>query len=243
MELAYSLRTLEETPRRALSFITGLRDKAIRKATTKAGLSDALLDVGRQRLMAVIGGEAPEMDAPAINIEPGFAEVITWDERNFAVLEAAIAFYVPAGAAWVFSGLSPQDDHAGSIQAVATALRRVEMLLQGHPEAPAAPVELAPGLEQLGFGAAERQRLLGLVVRALTPAQAPDDEEDDGAAAPPSAAYLAALVELRRWYDLASAIARRSGLKRYQLIRVGLAQRKKATSTDSSDDPSDAPAL
>lgn len=241
MAQAYTLRTLEMTPEKALAFFAGLRDKKIRAAVQKHGLGSDVITSGRERLIAVIAGEDPDYpDGGAAPADPGFAEVVSWDERHFAVLEAAITYYAPEVAAWVFDGQSPQADQPGSIQVVATVLHRVKAVLSGAPGAPPAPAILVAGLEKLGYGEAERQRLDGLVIQALTP-EALDGEDDEPAVEEPpaDATRLALLLDLRRWYDLAAAIARKSGLNRGQLIRLGLAQRKspKAATTPPVSDP------
>lgn len=244
MGQSYAPRTLEQTPERVIAFFSGLRDKKIRAALQKNAVSGDFVKTGRERLVAVIAGDDPEIDVPGDSPpDPGFVELVSWDERHFAVLEAAISYYAPAVAAWVFEGQSPQADQPGSIQVVATVLHRLAAALKGAPGAPAAPPTLAPGLEQLGYGDAERARLDGLVVYALSPEEL--DAADDGDApvedSAEDAARLALLLDLRRWYDLAAAIARRSGLNRGQLIRLGLAQRKSPKPADAT--PAEAPAV
>lgn len=240
--MQYSVRTLEETPVRVLRFFTGLRDTGIRELVQQNGLTHALLEIGRQRLFTVVAGEPPVLTPEAI-ANPGFAELVSWDERNFAVLRAAITFYSPSGAEWVFQGLSAQSDYAGSIRAVSTALDRVEKFLAGQAGAPAAPAELPGSLEALGFGQAERQRIAGLVVDSLSPEALDEPDDSDGEELDeeqPTAAFVAQLLELRLWFDLAAAIARKAGLKRYQLIRLGLAQRKTSSKSTPAPTPENA---
>lgn len=246
MGQGYAPRTLEATPAKALGFFAGLRDRKVRAQLQRHGLGKDLVKVGRERLVAVIAGEDPELsDGEGAAGDPGFVEVVSWDERHFSVLQAAIAFHAADVAEWVFDGQAPQADQPGSIQVVATVLHRLDAVLAGAPGAPAAPPALSGGLEKLGYGEAERKRIGGLVVKALSP-EALDDEEDESAAAaeepPTDDARLALLLDLRRWYDLAAAIARKAGLNRGQLIRLGLAQRKSPKAEASpSTDPAELP--
>ena len=245
MKVTYSPETLDQTPERVLAYYMGLRNKTIRAKLRKGGLTVPFIEAGRERLMAVV--PLPDGDGDAEKTEDApFAEITTFDEREFSVLEAGIAYITPEVAAWVFDGIAPAADQAGSVQVVTTVLDRLERTLASAPDAPTAPPDLGPHLETLGYGKEERKRLSGLVGQALTPEalDTDQDQEAEEAEEQEDKARTQALLQLKRWFDLAAAIARRSGLNRSQLIRLGLAKRKSpvkaAVEESEEEEPADA---
>lgn len=228
MTTEYSPSTLERAPQRAFDLLIGLNEKRIRDKARKNGLTSALISAGRERLLAVAA--APDAADGIGTASPTVAEVASWDERHFSVLEAAIAYYAADVAQWVFNGVSASSDQTESFQAVTTVITRLDRVLAGDKGAPQAPAALSGGLEDLGYGQAERQRIRGLVAQAVSPEQLDTDEDIDGEEDElvADAARTEALVQLKRWHDLAAAICRKAGMNRRQLIRLGLASRKAA---------------
>ncbi|MCU0687899.1 MAG: hypothetical protein MUF34_37585 [Polyangiaceae bacterium] len=90
-------------------------------------------------------------------------------------------------------------------------------------------------LEARGLGAAERERLRGLVQRAeSTPAVDPADAAGDEAA---QKKYLADLSALRGWFVEWAKTARVAVKRKDYLIRLGLAKRKASAKAGGDTEP------
>lgn len=238
----YSLEVLEETPSRVTKFLLGIGAVAvIRTQLDQAGMSaDDLLE-GRKLLLACLA--QPERMGPDLDSEDAqatraaLAELDAWDEPNFARYGAALRRHFPSAHEYVFRDLKASTGSA-AVAGVATFLARIEALAEGSDPARADTTKddakAVALLAKRGLTKTERKRLDGLVKLALGPTEALEasttDEGPDE--------RLAALAELKGWYDEWAATARAVVKKRVHLIRLGLAQRKSPKKAgDEAEEP------
>jgi len=227
--MGYSIETLEETPERAIRLLTGIGAVAtVRTLLASVGMDDDQLREGRDLLFLCLA--APKAIAATDTIEAkaqrdAVAAIDDWDEPNFARFEATLRRHHPSAGEYVFSNLSASTGVA-AVTGVATFLSRIEALDEGS----------APGrrdkamkvddkkavalLAKRGFDEAERARIKALVNLALGPTASLGD------ALPTVEQRLAALTNLRGWYDEWAAAAKAVVKKKSYRIRLGLANRK-----------------
>ena len=209
--------------------LTALANPRIAKTMAKMRYTSAHIAEGKRRLIGLL----PDTDPVVVKISGGSQEQIdaqdqagTWDEQNFTILRALVDLFSVEAGAWVFHEISAEQGLAESIRVVSTVVERVDKVLSGDAGLPI-PEGLEAELERMGYGKQERDRVRDLVDVALGP-------NGDDSAAPiavdPSPEQLLAernekVLELKRWVDFTAALAKKGGLNKADLIRMGLAKR------------------
>ena len=231
--LGFSDKTLERAPARTWQLLLALRYPEIWKKLNANGLTiedvqqaNTLLDAAK---VALVPAAAPLESPAALAKAAAVSEVADLDEYMLVKYPPIVAMVSVPTANWMFSDLSPQVGQAESHQVVETILTRLDSLENGG-----APEGLDPSVLQAlakrGLDKAERVRIDGLLQTARgadlpdvpAPAQPAQDE-----------AFRATLVKLHLWWRAASAIAKTGGLKKMELIRLGLASRAKNQTTST----------
>jgi hypothetical protein len=229
----YTQETLEATPERVTKLLSGIGAlPTVRTLMADAGMTDADIDEGRALLMACLAAPKPKKNddtADAAASRSATAELDQWDEPNFERVEAMLRRRHPSVCDYVFRDLKASTG-AQAVKGVATFLSRLDAVEQHTDPERQDPVVIKDDdaaialLAKRKLDAAERKRLAGLVQTALGPtsvlptatvAQALADQRNK------------ALVDLRAWYDEWASTAKTVVKKRGDLIRLGLATRKK----------------
>ncbi|HEU4411791.1 MAG TPA: hypothetical protein VFS43_41505 [Polyangiaceae bacterium] len=232
-----SRTTLEATPAKVLTFLRAVgTSKAIRALIMARGYTAADHQEGWSLLHKVSG--LHELERPE-EIDEGVRDAIneldTWDEDGYRLVRAALTRKHPAQAEFVLSGLAPATGGA-AVLSVKNLLDRLDAL-EKSPARKATRAEDRAALETLakrGITPQERARLRALVNAAQTAAELrPDERADDDAAA--KAQRESDLVALRAWYVDWAETARVGVKRRDYLIRLGLGQRRR-TSTSGADE-------
>ncbi len=226
-------QTLEETPVRALAFLRGAGTwRSIRRALATRGYTSAEHDLGWKLLLRCStqpqAGTATADEA----VRDAIAELDATDEPLFRATAAALDRLHPEQGAFVFADLAPATG-AAAVVSMATFLDRLDAL-EASPERKATRAADRAALATLatrGLTADERARLRALVDVAMNVDAA---EDDDGAAT--DVARTEDLGALRKWHLDWAATARAVIKRRDELVRLGLAQRRRRAK-DAPADP------
>ncbi|MBW2733725.1 MAG: hypothetical protein JRH20_15160 [Deltaproteobacteria bacterium] len=215
--------TLVRAPGRVWDYLLALRHMAIWEKLNRNGLTVELVAEANAML-----DEVKEASLPAFaSNQPGPVE------RDAAVKECSnldefwLTKYAPiarrtskAAMTWIFGGQTPQVGQVESLQVVEDILTRLDAIETG-----AAPqdvdVKVLTGLSNSGLNKAERERVGQLLVAARGTRTLAD--MSDASSEVSDAAFSAILEKLHLWWKAASGIARTAGLKKVELIRLGLA--------------------
>ncbi len=226
---------LEETPNRSLTFLRGIaRYPQIQSLLVPYGYTPEQHDEGWRLLLAASG--APSTTVVSAPVTTPAHQAMTaldaWDERGFALIDAALEGFFPEQHAFVFAGGLAASVGAAAVIGVQTLLERLEALETGkdRPKASRKKDEAALArLSERGIAKGERDRLAGLVkqARSLEPTAAPviDTKRQE------------ALHALYLWYREWSKTARAVISKRAYLISLGLAKRKSPKKAASASAP------
>lgn len=220
----YSRQTLEETPARTLTFLRAIGTSAeIRAALAERGYSAEEHAQGWDLLHNVAGYPQTTPNPQSGATQQAIETIDAWDEPTFRIAQAALARLHPEQAAFVFDHLQPATG-AAAVLTVRTFLERLDAL-ENSPERIATRTEdlAALGtLEKRGITKAERQRMQQLLdVAQGLPASVPQGDSLE--------VRLDELRALRAWFDDWTQTARIVITRRDQLIRLGLAKRKKSS--------------
>lgn len=220
------LETLEATPTRALTFLRAVGTHLAIRATLLAhGYTDADHQEGWALLHAASGfGVGTTIDAIDADVRDAIRALDTWDEDGFRIVSATFQRRFPTVADKVLAGIGPSNGSA-AVVGVSTLLDRLDALSQSQAPDDQAAIAL---LSKRGIDAAERTRLRALVAKAQSvDATAASDLAAAQASQQANAQrHLAALAQLRGWYEEWSDIARATVKRRDYLIRLGLAARR-----------------
>jgi hypothetical protein len=241
-----SRQTLEETPQRALAFLSGVgTNAAIRTLLSGRGYSEAEHQEGWELLHLAAGYETPlavpREDRAAAE---AIAAIDAWDEPNFRLARAALTRRFPEQAEFLFQDLNAACGPA-ALLSVRTFLDRLDML-EGkrpgrnhkHKATQKADQAAVATLEARGITPTERAGLRRLIAVAERGAKADPKSAEASAAAEAQATRRAqALLELRGWFDEWAEVARVIITRRDYLIRLGLARRKKSKKEDPTTPP------
>lgn len=242
-QFKYSIQVLEEAPGRAVKFINGVgADAHIRTLLAGVGMTDDDLAEGGKLLLACLyqsPGKKVIRDTDEARAQrAAVAELDQWDEPNFTRYAAALHRHHPSACDYVFFDLAASTG-AAAVAGVATFLRRLEALEKGSdPERADSRKDDKKAIELLatrGLDKKERARLQGLVDLALKPTTTLDI--DPLPTEERSAARIAALTDLKDWYEEWSSAARTVLKKRPYLLRLGLAKRKTRKGDPASPGP------
>lgn len=230
-----SARALAETPVKALMFLGAVSSStAIREALLTRGFTQAVHDRFWRLLHDATGQQSLGRPSTDDQVRAAVAEVAAWEDPSFKIARAALSFDFPDAFTHVFTGLEAASG-LGSLVSVMRFLDRLDEL-ERSPERKASRKTDQAALAKLaerGITAEERARVRRLVLVAersggpeATPEPPPANETTDG------------LVRLRAMYDEWSEIARIVVTRRSDLIRLGLAKRRRS-STKGGEAPSD----
>ncbi len=230
-ELLYSQEVLELTPERATRFLQGIGAlPVVRTLLAHHGMKDTDIEEGRTLLLACLAQpmevRAAMQTESSLAQRAAAAELDQWDEPNFARFGAALRRHHPSAYTYVFSNLKPASGVL-SAKTIATFLSRLDALESGSDPArsdtKASDANAIALLTRRGLTPDERKRLRKLVDVAL----GPTDPLAELPKEPTINARLLALNELRAWYDEWATVARIVVKRRADLIRLGLAARRK----------------
>lgn len=221
--------TLDETPARALDLLKGIgKNRAIRAILSRFGYTQQEHARGWEMLQRAAGfsHDAPEPGEPDEAAE-AMAQLDRWDERGFETASLALKHRHPDQHRFVFDGLVASQGPE-SVVGVARFLSKLDALEKSEERKSSRAADQAAldTLSARGIDAAERQRLASLVEKARAFGDA--DDSDEERSLQERQAQRGALLELRAWYEEWSGIARVNLTRKEHLIRLGLAQRKKA---------------
>jgi hypothetical protein len=258
-----SRQVLEDTPGRALAFLSALSSSLpIRSILDAHGYGEAEHHLGWLLLLQASGYRRA---LPATQNDPvvraAALELDATDEPLFARAGAVLGRFAPEQNAFVFEDLEAATG-PGAIVSIATFLDRLDALESG-PDRAATREDDKSALARLaerGIDSAERARLRALVKTATrspvaapppapSSASAPLELTLPGATAPaeppaPAVDQAETLRKLRAWYDDWSRTAKAVIKRRDHLIALGLAKRskkRKATGTDAPAAPATPP--
>ena len=240
---APSLTVLEETPVRAIKFLTAAsRNPKIFAVLATRGYTKTDHSEGWELLLGVTGYRIdvqPVADTSAAS--KAIVEIDSWDEPNFRVVKAALRNRFPEQMAFLFNNLEAATG-AEAVLSVTTLLDRLDELQAGKSRKAThkTDLEALALLATRGITPEERARMRELIkVAAGVPrATAPAEAQASATAASASAAkQQEGLKKLRAWYDEWSEIARVTIKRRDHLIQMGLAKRKSAAGDPAPGKP------
>src|SRR5262249_44765520 len=145
-----------------------------------------------------------------------------WDEPNFACIEAVLERHYPEVAAYLFENLSASQGN-GAVVGVRTLLDRIGALVTGVGRTKAnhkRDVAAVALLAERGYPKEELDRLRALVTIAQTVVIVPPVSDGE---------RIALLREGYAWITDWAATARTVITRRDQLVRLGLAKRRKSS--------------
>lgn len=227
-----SRSTLDETPARALTFLrTAGTSAPVRRALAARGYTEKEHAIGWSLLLKCSSYRAP---APVFE-RPGAMDAIreldAMDEGLFRTTRATLERLHPAQGVFLFDGIEPEKG-AASVVMMSLFLDRVDAL-EASPERVATRVEDQAAIETLaarGLTATERTRLRGLIELAKNvDGNGVTLEETDEVM---TDERMADLTALRGWFVDWAETAKLAVGRRDHLVRLGLAQRRKAKSQD-----------
>jgi hypothetical protein len=223
--LALSDSTLEDIPRRALSFLLGISRSTVARTILAESGYDGAAHAEGWRLLQVVGGHDPTVAPPALSKEVSEAvkALDAWDEKGFRLIELTWQRRWPDLLAFVLrGGLHPETGEA-AVRSSATILQRLDEIptSEERKDFRARDAEALALLARRGLNEAERRRLSQLVEVAKA-----YKEAQPSTAAVSSAERKAALENLYLWWEEWSEVARLRLTRRDHLILLGLAKRK-----------------
>ena len=234
-------QTLERTPMRALQLLRAIGTSLpIRAALYARGYSEADHQEGWQRLHRCSGFVSRD-GAPIIDgdVRDAITELDAWDEPGFKILSATLKRRFPAQHEFLLEGLQPATG-AEALLGIRALLDRLDQLEKGTTRKATRKQdnEALALLAERGIGSETRARLRSLLSIAQGAAEPPPLSSDERNAA--ELAHLETLVALRGWYEEWSEIARATITRRDYLIRLGLANRRSASTTEMEEEETDA---
>jgi len=230
-------RVLEETPNRALEFLRGAGLWiSIRKILASRGYTDAEHEAGWSLLLNCSNFNRKfDHTEQATEVREAMIELDATDEPLFRRSRASLDRFHPERAAFVFDGLEPSTE-MGAVVSMSKFLGRLDAL-ENSPEREAtrtADHAALAILESRGLTKAERVRLAGRVAVAMTgnsgEAASPDEIAEEQK-------RVKDLIALRAWYVEWAEMARAVIKRRDQLVRLGLARRKRSKDLDAPEPP------
>jgi hypothetical protein len=226
-----SRQTLAETPARALTFLSAVgQNLSIREVLLRRGYSTEVHEQIWRLLLDTSGFRAPStIDA---RVRAALVAVDQWDEPNFRVAAATLRYEFPDQYAHVFADDLQAGTGPESLVAVTRFLDRLDEL-ERSPERKATRKVDAAALAKLalrGLTVDERVRVRELVNVARS--SMPDTAE---AMAEDRSAGRRSLELLRAMYEEWAEIARVEVKRRADLIRLGLAKRKKSARAEGDE--------
>jgi hypothetical protein len=217
---------LEATVERAFKFLRGVgTSEPIRAALAKVGYGAEEHDAGWRYAHAVSGYQRPVAAEPTKAIADAIAAIDAADEELFAISAATLKHRFPAQEKILFANLSATRG-PGAVVGMKTYLDRLTALETSADADDQAAVAL---LAKRGITPARRAELAALVATA--------ESYEAPAADVPAEDNRENLLRLRAWYEEWSGVARSIIKRRDHLIRLGLAQRRTASSIDDGEDP------
>ena len=226
--------TLDATPKRAVQMLDAIaKNRGIRREFVLRGYDTA----AQQRAINLIATicTTPEVDVPEVTNNAMAVSVNFVDSRDdevFAVIDAAWEYNYPEQYAYATKNIGP----ASGIQSVVNTgvlLKRLDTMYSGA--------------EREATRKQDREALQLLARRGVAPSLRDElakhvkivDELQQDEPLPDTSAYelrrVEALVELRKWFVEWSGIARVAIKRRDYLISLGLASRRRSSSSDDND--------
>ncbi|MBI5494905.1 MAG: hypothetical protein HY904_07735 [Deltaproteobacteria bacterium] len=235
-ESSVSRSVLEETPGRALKFLSGVgKSRVVFGLLAQRGYSQEVHDRGWM-LLHKASGYHPGDRPPAVNkpAQDAMQQLDAWDEPNFSIIAASLQQAFPEQGAFLFAGdLEPADGNA-AIVTCQTMMDRLDALESGAGRTTTRDHDQA-ALQKLatrGITPEERQHVKALL-KAATAVSAPETSPAEVEAA--QLQYAADLEALRAWYAEWSRIAHAVIRKRTHLISLGLAKRRSRAEESVAD--------
>jgi hypothetical protein len=226
-----SRQVLQETPARVLAFLSGVGTSLpIRGTLAQRGYTSEAHDELWRLLLGVTGyrNEQPSVDEA---VRAAIAAVDAWDEPTFRLSRATLRTKHPEAYAFVFGDGLDAATGAAALVSVTKFLDRLDALEKGSERKGTRKADHAAlaRLAARGITPEERARVRKLVDTAKTATQAPPA---------PSGAdpELERLIELRGAYEEWAEVARVVIRRRADLIRLGLAQRRRKDKGEDGDD-------
>ena len=231
-----SLRTLEDTPDKAVTFL--------RTAGTNLGIFAKLQTRGYSKLIhrqgwryveataniGIVVDESPEL---APEVIAAIADLDDLDDEWYKILTVSWKYDYREQLEHVVGNRKPARSGASVVNMGAFAGGLND--LESSPEREATRDADKAALELVaprGMGPKERAMVNELLERAMSAPQArPLTPEQEEAA---DLAYVQALGDLRKWYEVWSTIARLVIKRRDRLIQLGLAHRKASEADESA---------
>jgi len=141
--------TLGQKAERVLQFLVGLGNRRVRRALTVYAFTDADLDDGWKRLMALsrVSADGEEEVDPAL-----LERLDAWENRWFGVAEVLLRIHFPDVHTYVFRNVR-QGEGIEVVVSVSTLLRRLELVALPEEEG---------GMGELGSEACARLATRGL---------------------------------------------------------------------------------
>jgi hypothetical protein len=253
--------TLERTPGRVLDFLSAVgRYRVVRAILAAHGYGKSMHEQGWTLLRATgtwtqgddDDDDDDEGDDGAVDQRAGaaLAQVDAWDEDAFMLIDGALKYDHPAQHRQLTKGLQPAQG-AASVVVVDELLVRLDDLERGpraakgrrpakdtRPKAKrAADLTALQVLASRGISEETRRTMRQLVelARAFGPVDVPTKAqlaEQDAS----ENARRQALLNLRKWWESASSIARVHIKRRDYLIRLGLAERAAPTRSKTNEE-------
>jgi hypothetical protein len=226
-----SRQTLAETPGKVLAFLAAVgQSLTIRAALLDRGYTEAVHEHIWRLLLDTSGFRDPStVDA---RVRAAILEVDQWDEPTFRLASAALRHEFPEQHEYLFADDLQPGTGAESLLSVTRFLDRLEALERGAERKSTRKVDAA-ALAKLairGITLEERARIRGLVdIARSSVAGTAEAMAQDRTAGRKSLEQLRALYE--EWAEVARVVVKR----RADLIRLGLARRKKHSKNGEAD--------
>ena len=222
-------QTLDGVPARALKLLRGMGNNlTLRAALEQRGFTDADCQEGWKLLMRT-GAYKKAPGLAAVRYDGGVQKAVdaldAWDEDGFTIIRSTLDYRFPEQAAKVLDGLSASRG-IEAVLGVATLLDRLDALGRSHDKK---DKEAMAMLAKRGITPDVRKQLRTLVETAQsggTVAAAPIPPAEEAAAA--DADHVAALMNLRGWYEEWAGVTKVAVKRRDQLIKVGMAKPKRS---------------
>ena len=208
-----SRRTLDRISARVTTFLHAIaRYPIIATILATRGYRPEVHEYAWSRLAKLGALPKPAKTTSEQDVQDAFVELDDWDESNFDIMRAVLAFNAPTVVDDLFRDLTAQQGPKAAA-GVGTLLGRLDAMENGRPDEVAAVAVLA----QHGYSKQERARLRALVdlTQALSPAPVVSDAEREKI-----------LAELYAWHTMWSTIARNVITRRQHLISLGIAARR-----------------
>ena len=226
-----SRQTLAETPAKALAFLAAVgQSLTIRAALLSCGYTAAVHEQMWRLLLETSGFRDPSsVDA---RVRAAILEVDQWDEPKFRVASATLRHEFPEQHDFLFADDLQPGTGAESLLSVSIFLDRLDALERGAERKSTRKADAAAlaKLAVRGITPEERARIRGLVEIARSSVA-----DTAAAMAQARTAGRKSLEQLRALYEEWAEIARVVVKRRADLIRLGLARRKKHSKNEEAD--------